>query len=528
MKGTFGLAWLEASMLKALMVLAVAVIALPLVGLALPLLSQPPPSSAGATAGLAFSSRQLSLLAQSVLFSAMVATVTSIVGSALAATLHGRTAGRSLLTLILPPLIAVPPPIHGINWSVTLITGTEWFSGHGFSAVLPYGWFAAGLTQVLAYLPVAIAVGWAASAMLDARLLEAGSVYASGPKVLARISLRLALPILLCGACVVFLLSLSDYAVPSLFSVNVFALEIFSTYSTGLHPAAAVWTAAPLMALVAVILVAGLPLVRRAEAMTRSPRASPAPLDHGGRAYWGAVALLLVYFSLPMMVIATTAGAARAVVMAASNARSEIGVTLIIALSAAVLCIVLGQAASRALDGGGRASACLLVLIAVAFALPAPLTGIGILQIDALTGGLEDGLALWANTARFLPMSVLVSYALRRRAERGLIEAGQVFARSRLHALSRVTLPLMLPGFIVLATICFSFSMGELGATLLVAAPGHATLMMRLYNLLHYGASREVAALCLLLTLAALVAGALLTAALRYQASRTAGEAGHV
>jgi iron(III) transport system permease protein len=526
-KGSSGLAWLEAAMLKALLVLAVAVIALPLVGLVLPLLSPPPPTPAGATAGLAFSSRQLTLLVQSFLFSAMVTTVTSLVGSALAVTLHRSTAGRSLLTLILPPLIAVPPPIHGMNWSVTLMSGTEWFSRHGFTSVRPDGWFAAGLAQVLAYLPVAIAVGWAASAMLDVRLLEAGSIYGSEPRVLAGISLRLALPVLLCGACVVFLLSLSDYAVPSFFSVNVFALEIFSIYSTGFHPAAAVWTAAPLMAIVALILVAGLPLVRRAEAMTRSPRASPVPLDRGGRAYWGAVALL-VYFSLPLMVVAITAGSGRAVVMTASNARSEIGVTLIIALSTAVLCIVLGQAVSRALDHAGPISASLLVLIAVAFALPAPLTGIGILQIDALTGGLEDGLALWAHTVRFLPMAVLVSYALRRRAEHGLIEAGQVFARSRLHALSRVTLPLMIPGLIVLAAICFSFSMGELGATLLVAAPGHATLMMRLYNLLHYGASREVAALCLLLTLPALVAGVLLTVALRYQAKRTEGEAGHV
>jgi iron(III) transport system permease protein len=180
------------------------------------------------------------------------------------------------------------------------------------------------------------------------------------------------------------------------------------------------------------------------------------------------------------------------------------------------------------LDGGGPVAGSLLVLIALAFALPAPLMGIGILQMSGLAGGLEDGLALWANTARFLPIGMLVSYALRRHAAHGLIEAGQVFAGSRLHALTRVTLPLMLPGLIVLAAICFSFSIGELGATLLVAAPGRATLMMRLYNLLHYGASREVAALCLLLTVPALVAGVLLTAALRYQATRTEGEAGHV
>jgi iron(III) transport system permease protein len=53
--------------------------------------------------------------------------------------------------------------------------------------------------------------------------------------------------------------------------------------------------------------------------------------------------------------------------------------------------------------------------------------------------------------------------------------------------------------------------MGELGATLLVAPPGKATLIMRLYNLLHYGASRDVASLCLLLSLSALAASGVMT-----------------
>ena len=36
---------------------------------------------------------------------------------------------------LLPALLAVPPPIHGINWSVTFMIGTDWFSRHGFTAV---------------------------------------------------------------------------------------------------------------------------------------------------------------------------------------------------------------------------------------------------------------------------------------------------------------------------------------------------------------------------------------------------------
>jgi iron(III) transport system permease protein len=51
--------------------------------------------------------------------------------------------------------------------------------------------------------------------------------------------------------------------------------------------------------------------------------------------------------------------------------------------------------------------------------------------------------------------------------------------------------------------------MGELGATLMVIPPGKATLTMRIYNYLHYGASDTVAGLCLVLALGVLLAGVL-------------------
>jgi iron(III) transport system permease protein len=70
----------------------------------------------------------------------------------------------------------------------------------------------------------------------------------------------------------------------------------------------------------------------------------------------------------------------------------------------------------------------------------------------------------------------------------------------------RVRVPLLLPGVMAACCVVFVLAMGELGATLIVAPPGHATLTMKIYNYLHYGASEAVAGLCL-----AMAAGALLT-----------------
>lgn len=521
-------AWMEILFFSALL-LAAAIIALPIVGMVLPLLSIYWFSDAGTSQIFSVSVRQILLLARSVLFSAWVAAGTSVIGAALAVILIRSKSGKKMLALILPPLIVVPPAIHGINWTATIMTAGEWLSRHGLIAAQPGGWFAAGLAEVLSFLPVAIAIAWAGFAMLDTRLLEAGLIYRPESAVLAGIAVRLAMPVLLSGAGVMFLLSLSEYAVPSLFSVNVYALEIFSTYSTGIHPAAAVFTAAPLVAIIAATLIAVLRAGRRVQAMALSRNASSASVEFGARVNIAAVIVLLIYFFFPLAVMAATAGSLRSLAVAASGARSEMGVTIAIALCTAALCILLGLAVGRALDRKGPVSAVLWVLACLGFALPAPLIGIGLLQVCGFFGyWSEEFLPVWANTARFLPIAAFVSFAMYRRADTGLLEAGRVFAHSRLHALLHVTLPLMLPGLVISGATCFSFTMGELGATLLVAAPGHATLMMRLYNLLHYGASREVAALCLLLALPALAAGLCLTVTLYQRAAKITMEPGNV
>ena len=79
----------------------------------------------------------------------------------------------------------------------------------------------------------------------------------------------------------------------------------------------------------------------------------------------------------------------------------------------------------------------------------------------------------------------------------------------------RVSVPMLAPGAVAAACIVAALTAGELGATLIVAPPGRATLTMRIHNYLHYGASDTVAGLCLAVALAAALAGVLGVLALR-------------
>ncbi len=502
------------------LIIAWAMLALPVMGALLPLLSASPE----ALREVSFSGRHLRLLGRSLLFSGVVAGSATALGAATAVLLMGNRTGRRVLTFVLVPLVVTPPSIHGLNWTTTMLAIEGWLRPTVGLVRLPGEWGAAIIVQSLALFPLAVAIAWAGFAVLDAKLLEAGLIFRPATAVISRIGIRLAGPVLGAGAGVMFLLSLSDYSVPSLFSVNVYALEIFSTYSSGLHPAVALVTAAPLVGAIVLILGSGLRIGRQAEAMALSRRNSfstrngiraPAALT------WIAAVLLLVQLLVPLVVMASVAGSWKFMAAACLGARGEIGMSLAVSLAASILSLFLGLAVGCAL-GGGAWGAAWWVLTIIVFALPAPLVGIGILQIAGrLAFWPEEALPVWVNVVRFLPIAAFIFYALRRRTDKGLLDAARIFGRSRLFILRRVSLPLVLPGLVVAGAVCFSMAMGELGATLLVAPPGRATLIMRLYNLLHYGASRDVASLCLLLSLSALAASGVMTVILNRGGSGT-------
>jgi len=84
-----------------------------------------------------------------------------------------------------------------------------------------------------------------------------------------------------------------------------------------------------------------------------------------------------------------------------------------------------------------------------------------------------------------------------------------------------VRLPMVTPAVAVTLLVVFVLSLGELGASLLIAPPGQATLPLRIYNLLHYGATDVVSALSLIMVVVAGLACAALLIVRQWLWART-------
>jgi ABC-type spermidine/putrescine transport system permease subunit II len=96
---------------------------------------------------------------------------------------------------------------------------------------------------------------------------------------------------------------------------------------------------------------------------------------------------------------------------------------------------------------------------------------------------------------------------------RELIEAARVDGATPLGELRLAIMPTAAPAILRAILAVAALSLGELSAGKLVATPGNQTLAQEIFQQMHYGVERNLAAMCLILLaliLAILTAGQLL------------------
>lgn len=412
--------------------------------------------------------------------------------------------------------IIVPPYIHAQTWMALINACNIFFSGLGLAGIPFQGWPAAWWIEVMALLPISIGLTVIGFESIDPAMIEASRIMRRDIDTLRHVVFPLAKPFILAGGGFVFLLSFVDYGVPSLFHLNVYPLEIFAEYSAGNEPAQALLSASPLLLVTVLILAVSQGPLR--QAVLRSPSSIRLPVVSMDFPFWirclQSVAIFVLFGQMlvPILILALTAGTWVQIAGSIGAARQETIFTIRVAAVTAILSLPLGFGAAHALLKPGKIAKCWWMLVIIPLAIPAPLIGVGLITLwnQPVVGTLYGTICMpvFACLARFAPLAALILAAQLRRFDPLLIDAARLLHTGRTRTWRQIYLPMLAPGLLASGFIIFALSAGELGATLLVAPPGQATLIMRIYNYLHYGASETVAGLCLLLTLmAALIAG---------------------
>jgi iron(III) transport system permease protein len=366
---------------------------------------------------------------------------------------------------------------------------------------------ACGVIYGILYAPLATLVLAAVFRAGDRDLEEHALLDAKMSSVVARVTLPHARSGILALAALLLLLVATDHTISDILTVRTFAEEVYTQFQ--LHRAAGgpLITSIPLI--LALALLIGV-LIRYYGLFGEGSLWSfgaPPPTIRLGR--WRALlCLVLLLPPLALAVFVTRAvlgriGSAEAFVSAAAPMMSEwyrsIGLAALGALVIVVFAVGLAWFGLR----GGRGRGLVWGAAVILLAIPAPVTGVGLIEMLNRPGWLgaiyDSSLVLVIGyVVRFLPFGILLLLPAIQRVPLDLEQAARIDGCDWLARQWHVYWPSLLAYASVVWLLLVILCIGELGASALLARPGRETMSIRFSTLIHYGVYRPLAVLAIL------------------------------
>jgi iron(III) transport system permease protein len=461
--------------------------------------------------------RTLKLLGNTIALGMLVVAGTLLLGVPLAFVL-ARTdlPFRNIMgTVLLIPLF-LPPYILAVAWSNVLGKRGllhKWFGlGEPASAFLHSLWGGATILT-LAFLPIAILFIKTALAQVHVEIEEATRLEASRGQILRRITLLLIAPAMLSSGILIFVLAISEFAVPMFLGVPVFTSEIFTQFAAFYQHETAVAMSLPLIAII--LAAMSWERTRLQDRIFAGEEAAPHLSSRWPLGGWKFVvfAFCLLLFAvsvlLPIGIIFTQSLSWQAYRQAFAAAENGIATSFANSTMGATLLVLLGFIIAYQVER--KRAQHFDALLLLMFAVPSTVLGIGLIKLwnQSLFGGAVYNtftIVLIAYLARFLILPERMFCVTLKQIPPSFEEAAMIDGASTAQIWSRILLPLTAPTMAAAWIIAFIFCFGELGATIMVYPAGGATLSIRLYTIMANSPESVTAAMSVILILPILLA----------------------
>jgi len=376
----------------------------------------------------------------------------------------------------------------------------------GWLAEIVYGLPGAVAANTLGLFPIPAFCALAVLIGADQRLEEEARLHTGPLRVLLSVSLPIALPGIVTGMILVFLLAVVDFGVADQLLYPVYPTEIFTQFSAFYNAKRAVASSVPLVAVcLAVIAAWRIRAIRWDSPEEASPLALEAPLRLCGRRRLLArcVMLLPILAALSPTTGLLSCTSLEAFTEAFSTASDEIRQSLMLAPLSSVLCAAVGLAGVML---GGVCLKVGWISTALLFILPGPVVGVSLVTFwnrPGILGTLygTDAMLVLGMVTRFLFVALIVLSISNQSIGRWIREQAMVDGAGRIRTFLSIVFPLMVPGVLVALLLCATLILGELGVSVLVVPPGGTTLAVRIMTLMHYGPEPVLSATALILVI---------------------------
>lgn len=362
-----------------------------------------------------------------------------------------------------------------------------------------------------------------ASLNIAARTLGAGGV-----RTFLAVTLPLSRPAVVVGVTLAMMEVVNDLGAVQYFGINSITAIIYSTWINRSDFGGAAQLAVTVVLVIGLLIMAEQRARRdRAYLGLRDSRVPAARELLAGARGWGAFCFCLLLLALGFGIpVGQLTYLAFRIVLPETVAMtlSALVPTLTLALSGAVITVVVGLVAAKLAHGAGGVARGAIRLATLGYAIPGTVLALGLLQplgqadlwFNRMTMALADwrpGLILSGSMAallyvyaiRFLAVShSTIDAAMRKRGD-SMLHAGRVLGARGMGLLVSVDLPTLMPALLSAATLVFVEIVKELPATLLLRPLGVETLATLIYSRASVGLFSQAALPALFIVLAGVI-----------------------
>jgi iron(III) transport system permease protein len=354
-----------------------------------------------------------------------------------------------------------------------------------------YGFAGAVLVLSLATMPYVVIATRAALVRLDPATEEAARSLGDGAWRAARTAVvPVLLPAVGAGALLAGLYAVADFGAVSILRYDTLATAIYSQYRFSFDRSGAAGLAILLLVLALLLVWAEGRVRRRAALATPHGRRRVTRVVPLGHWRWPALlfagAIVSLALGVPVLTIGTWLAGDPGEAWAAADSLEALRDSLLIALGAAALALVLALPLAWLVTRyPGRQASLLERLLYATYAIP------GISLALAFVTFTLHAVPLLYQTIFALVLAITLRYLVQAAgALRGpmlqvsprTVEAARSLGDGALGVLRRVTLPLLRPGLVAGAMLVLLSALKELPLTLLLAPPGTSTLATELWD----------------------------------------------
>ncbi len=362
-------------------------------------------------------------------------------------------------------------------------------------------------TTAMSYLPFTAGLGYLGFKSLPAGTIDLLKTEDDSFKSFLRIIVPYSLPFVLTGMIFVFLITINDFAIPSVFGVSVYALELFALFSAGGNIYAIALAASPLVLLSVILLAVFLKLASSID-LTDDFSNAGSPYE---RSPAGGV-VLAVFAGIPVAAMVAESLKVKEIVEVLIRSTGQISYSLLTSMLTAVIA-VLPAALFSYLRSHTRKGRWVTILLALPFLIPSAMLGLSLISFwnksilsDIYTSPVMPSIGL---AIRFGILAILYMSYRFDRIDREITDAMKLEI-SAAGGFFRIVLPLLARDMAACMMLIFALSMGEYGIVLLLTPPGYQMVTVKIYNYIHYGASEIVFALNMIVLLSVLAAGSII------------------